>query len=98
MDSLEASGQIGRKTYQRRLPSDTSKDYYFMHRNTGDTQSLIIEYGFLDNVNDASKLKNNWQTYTDAVVDAVLEYLGISSSGETYTVKSGDTLFMGNNE
>lgn len=93
LDSLEASGQIGRKSYQRRLPSDTSKDYYFMHRNTGDTQSLIVEYGFLDNTNDASKLKNNWQTYTDAVVDAVLEYLGISSSGETYTVKSGDSLW-----
>ena len=93
LDSLEDAGQVGRKAYQRRLPSDTSKDYYFMNRNTGDTQSLIVEYGFLDNAKDAAKLKNNWQSYTDAVVDAVLEYLGIASSGENYTVKSGDSLW-----
>ena len=28
-------GQKMRKVYQRRYPSDTSKDYYFIHRNTG---------------------------------------------------------------
>ena len=32
-----------RKAYQRRLPSDTSKDYYFIHRNTGVTQPVIVE-------------------------------------------------------
>ena len=64
-----------------------------MQRDTGDTQSLIIEYGFLDNSQDASKLKNNWQSYTDAVVDAVLGYLGITSGGTTYTVQSGDSLW-----
>lgn len=93
LESLEDSGQDIRKAYQRRLPSNPAKDYYFMQRNTGDTQSLTIEYGFLDNAADASKLKNNWQTYTDAVVDAVLEYLGISSGGKTYTVQSGDSLW-----
>ena len=64
-----------------------------MNRDTGNTQSLIIEYGFLDNAIDASKLKNNWQSYTDAVVDAVLEYIGLAPTGETYTVKSGDSLW-----
>lgn len=93
LKNLEDSGQDIRKAYQRRLPSNPARDYYFMHRDTGDTQSLIIEYGFLDNASDASKLKNNWQSYTDAVVDAVLEYLGITSAGESYTVKSGDSLW-----
>lgn len=93
LDELEEEGQIIRKAYQRRLPSDTSKDYYFMQRNTGDIQSLTVEYGFLDNEADAQKLKNNWQSYVDAVVDAVSRYIGFEVSGETYTVQSGDSLW-----
>lgn len=93
LDELEEEGQIIRKAYQRRLPSDTSKDYYFMQRNTGNVQSLTVEYGFLDNVADAQKLKNNWQSYADAVVDAVSRYIGLGVEGETYTVQSGDSLW-----
>lgn len=93
LDKLKDAGQIIRKAYQRRLPSDPSKDYYFMQRNTGDVQSLTVEYGFLDNAADANKLKNNWQEYADAVVDAVIEYIGKIPSGTTYTVKSGDSLW-----
>lgn len=93
LDNLEDAGQIIRKAYQRRLPSDPSKDYYFMQRNTGDVQSLTVEYGFLDNTVDANKLKNNWQEYADAVVDAVIQYIGETPSGTTYTVKSGDSLW-----
>lgn len=93
LESLQEAGQTSRKAYQRRLPSNPSKDYYFMNRDTGNTQSLIVEYGFLDNAKDAAKLKNNWQAYTDAVVDAVLEYMGIGSSGKNYTVQKGDSLW-----
>ena len=64
-----------------------------MQRNTGDVQSLTVEYGFLDNTNDAVKLKNNWSRYTDVVVDAVIEYIGLAHSENTYTVKSGDSLW-----
>lgn len=93
LSELEKEGQIIRKAYQRRLPSDTSKDYYFMQRNTGDTQSITVEYGFLDNENDAQKLKNNYIDYTDAVIRALLEYIGYSTTGNTYTVKKGDSLW-----
>ena len=93
LQELEDEGQIIRKAYQRRLPSDTSKDYYFMQRNTGNTQSITVEYGFLDNVNDANKLKNNYIDYTDAVIRALLEYIGYSGGENTYTVKSGDSLW-----
>ena len=93
LDKLKDSGQIIRKAYQRRLPSDPSKDYYFMQRDTGNVQSLTVEYGFLDNVKDANKLKNNWQEYVDAVVNAVIEYIGKTPSGTIYTVKSGDSLW-----
>ena len=95
-NNLENAGQNVRKVYQRRLPSDTSKDYYFIHRNTGYTQPIIVEYGFLDNINDANKLKNNWQNYTEAVVKGIAEYTNTpydKGIDNYYVVKKGDTLY-----
>ena len=38
------------KYYQRRLPSDVSKDYYYLIRETNNNQSLILDLGkFNDN-------------------------------------------------
>ena len=37
LEELEKAGQKGRKYYQRRLPENPSKDYYFIQRLTGDT-------------------------------------------------------------
>ena len=94
LTELGKEGLNLRKTYQRRLPSNTSKDYYFIHRDTGVTEPIIVEYGFLDNVNDSVKLKNNYKEFADAVVKAVTSYIGkpyISDS--TYIVKSGDSLY-----
>lgn len=96
LDELEKSGQNIRKAYQRRLPSDTSKDYYFIHRNTGVTEPVLVEYGFLDSTgDDVNQLKNDYKKYAQAVVDAVLEYRDLSTtpSSEYYTVKSGDSLW-----
>ena len=96
-ENIEEAGQNVRKVYQRRLPSDTSKDYYFIHRNTGNTQPLIVEYGFLDGTgDDVSQLKNNWQNLAEAVVKSLAQYTNTQYdliSGDTYTVKSGDTLW-----
>ena len=73
LTALGNAGQKMRKFYQRRLPSDTSKDYYFMHRNTGSkTHPVIVEYGFIDNPEDLAKIQNNYKEYVDAVVDAVI--------------------------
>lgn len=97
LENLSKEGQSIRKVYQRRLPSDNSKDYYFIHRNTGVTEPIIIEYGFLDNKGDAERIKNNWEKYAEAVVKAVAEYKNIpygeSISSITYTVQRGDTLW-----
>ena len=93
------SGQNVRKYYQRRLPSDPSKDYYYILRDTPDNESLIIEYGFADSTgDDPDLLKNNWEDLAEAVVRAVATYVGVpysggSSAGNTYVVKSGDTLW-----
>lgn len=93
LEQFEKIGQNTRKAYQRRLPSNTSKDYYFIHRDTGNTQPIIVEYGFLDgNGDDASQLKNNWRTLTDAVINGIVNYTNNNPQGY-YVVKPGDTLW-----
>lgn len=97
LDELEKQGQLVRKYYQRRLPSDYNKDYYYMLRNTPNTEALIVEYGFLDNASDANKLKNNYKKYAEAVLKAVTEYAGYKyvplAGSDYYVVKKGDTLW-----
>ena len=95
LDELAKEGQNIRSAFQRRLPSDQTKDYYFMLRNTGNTEAIIIEYGFLDSTkDDVIQLKNNWQNYADAVVRALADYLNLKSpTTNTYTVKVGDSLW-----
>ena len=101
LDEIGNAGQIKRKVYQRVLPEDPSQDYYYIMRETPNTTSLLIEYGFIDNPNDVVKLQNNLTDYAEAVVKAVSNYIGVpyvSPSGEvidsnTYTVKRGDTLY-----
>lgn len=100
LNSFVQKGQIGRKFYQRRLPSNSSKDYYYIMRETPNTESLIIEYGFIDNKKDLNKIQNNYKEYVEAVIKAVMDYKGLkyvsptnSSSENKYVVKSGDTLW-----
>jgi len=94
LEEIGKEGQKIRKAYQRRLPSNTSKDYYFMQRNTGITQPVTVEYGFLDNTADANKLKNNYLTYAEAAVRGVLNYIGYEGLEEgNYTVSKGDSLW-----
>lgn len=101
LEAIGEEGQIMRKVYQRVLPEDTSKDYYYIMRETPNTTSLLIEYGFIDNPNDVVKLQNNLEDYAEAVVRAVANYIGVqyvAPNGEvidenTYIVKRGDTLY-----
>lgn len=97
MDALEASGQTVQLPYQRRLPSDLSKDYYAILRDTAPLHTIMIEYGHLDNPADAARLKQNYKLYAEAVVKGTLEYLGIPyrpvEGSDTYTVQPGDSLW-----
>lgn len=99
-NELENTGRYVRRIYQRRYPTDSSKDYYYILRNTGNIESVIVEYGFLDNKNDAELLKKYWRDYAEAVVKAMCEYIGVPYSyvGQPinenyYIVKKGDTLY-----
>ena len=97
LNNIAATGQSTRKYYQRRLPSDTSKDYYFMQRDTGNIESITVEYGFLDSTgDDVNQLKNNWKNYAEATVKAITSYIGapyIPISDDYYVVQKGDSLW-----
>lgn len=98
LEELNNEGQNIRKNYQQRLPSNPIKDYYFIHRNTPDTEAVIVEYGFLDSKgDDVNQLKNDWQDYAEAVVRAIAKYKNVPytavSGGDYYTVQKGDSLW-----
>lgn len=99
LENIGATGQETRKYYQRRLPSDTSKDYYFIHRNTGNLEPLIVEYGFIDSAKDVEFLKENYKELAEAVISAVANYIGVpytppeGITTNTYVVQKGDSLY-----
>ena len=76
LENIGNAGQIKRKTYQRRLPENPNKDYYYILRESGDVEPVLIEYGFIDNTKDANKLNNYLDNYAEGVVKAIAEYLG----------------------
>lgn len=97
LDNIGEKGQIKRKVYQRRLPENPNKDYYYILRETNAKEPVLIEYGFIDNAKDANKLSNNLNDYAEAVVESIAEYLGYPYTNNTtqdeYIVKKGDTLY-----
>ena len=98
LDEIEKEGQNIRKYYQLRLPSNPIKDYYFMHRDTPNNETIIVEYGFIDSPkDDVEQIKNNYEKYAEAVVRAVADYKKIKYvspvGGDYYTVKKGDSLW-----
>lgn len=76
LNALVGVGQIKRRAFTRTLPGDLQKDYYFMHRDTGKTETVIVEYGFADNTNDTKRLLENWKQYAESVVKAFCLHIG----------------------
>ena len=99
LNNIGNTGQNTRRVYQRRLPSNPTKDYYYMLRDTGKTEPLIVEYGFIDNEDDYRFVKDNYKELAEGVIKAVLEYKGIPYTSpeviisDTYKVMKGDTLY-----
>lgn len=100
LENIGKKGQKMRKVYQRRLPENPNLDYYYILRETGNTEPILVEYGFIDNINDSKKLKNNLNNYVEGVVKAITEYInypytppGNNEVKDYYTVEKGDTLY-----
>lgn len=96
-NELEKEGQNVRKFYQRRLPSNPAKDYYYLLRETPNNETIIVEYGFTDSSkDDVDQIKNNWSSLAEAVVRAIADYINVpyfNAGDEYYTVKKGDSLW-----
>ena len=98
LSNIKNKGQKVRKTYQRRLPENPNKDYYYILRETNSKEPLLIEYGFIDNKNDSTRLNNNLEDYVEGVVEALTTYLNYpytppNTTNEYYIVEKGDTLY-----
>ncbi len=98
LQNIGEVGQIKRKVYQRRLPENPNLDYYYILRESGqNTEPILIEYGFIDNIKDQNKLLNYLDNYAEAVVKAIAEYTNTPylepNTSEQYTVQRGDTLY-----
>ncbi|GGM19995.1 hypothetical protein GCM10011351_02300 [Paraliobacillus quinghaiensis] len=75
--SILDTGQNVRRIFSKVLPYNKNKDYYFMNRETGKVETIIIEYGFADSPkDDRSQLKENWRDYAEAVVKGFCAYAG----------------------
>lgn len=89
------------KYYQLRMEEDTALDSDYIIRNTGDSESVIINYASVNNSDDLNSFVNNYEDYGEAVVRAIAIYTKNdyvpTSKGDYYTVKKGDRVFMGNN-
>lgn len=97
LNNIGEKGQIKRKAYQRRLPENPNKDYYYILRETNTKEPVLIEYGFIDNPKDIIKLQNNLDDYVEGVVEAITTYLDLPYESpeleKEYIVKRGDTLW-----
>lgn len=76
-EEMRLAGQNVRRVYSRAMTGKRGKDYYFMHRDTGKVQTVILEYGFADSTkDDVNQLTEHWKRYAEAIVKAVCHYIG----------------------
>ena len=97
-ENLDDAGLTVSKYYQRRSENDTSKDYYNIQKDTGLIETIIVNYRNINNINEATNIKNEWEDYAEAVVKSLANYTNVpyykeGESQEIYTVKKGDSLW-----
>lgn len=79
--NLEVNGITVDKYYQRRLPTNTTLDYYSVIRNTNPNETIILEY----------KNLNNYEEKIDIITDTINKYI---KKNNTYVVQKGDNLYQ----
>ena len=70
-----------RRVFNRRNSAGT--DWYFMHRLTGNVETIIIEYAFMDHRADHDWYLNDQNFYkaAESVVEEICKYIGIQYRG-----------------
>jgi len=74
---VKATGLPLRRVFTKKLAN--GNDYYFMHRQTGSTRTVIVEFGFIDHKQDNDFYKNdsNFRKAGEAVIRAVCKEIGV---------------------
>ncbi len=91
LDELVKEGFKRRRAFSKK---GKRGDYYFMHRQTGSVETVIVEHGFITNVGDVQKLKNNWERFAESDVKAICKYMGVKYIPEKkHTPKPGNKLY-----
>src|SRR5699024_3932483 len=83
LKNLSTLGLNNRGTKKRKL--NNGKDYYFMHRLTGNVTTLIVEYCFIDTKKDRDFISksSNRQKCAEAVVKAICKVEGVEYKTST---------------
>ena len=95
--NLEDIGVDVIKYYQLRNSIDTSQDDDYLINNTKNNQTIVIDYGYINNIDDANLIKNNYEDLAEAIVKSIVEYSSINyypnDLNGYYVVKKGDSLY-----
>lgn len=84
------------KVYQRRDENDTSRDYDDLLKNINNIETIIINYGYINNKNDIENVISNYEKYAESVIKFISTQMGVPYSYDTsneYIVKKGDSLW-----
>jgi hypothetical protein len=75
---VKASGLQFRRVFTREMSKGV--DYYFMHRLTGKTETVIVEYGFIDNKQDNEMYQRReiFQQVAEAVIEGICQKIGVT--------------------
>lgn len=80
--------------YQLRDEENPNLDDDQFIRDTPNYETVVIQYGNVNNSVDVYDLKNNWEKMAESVVKGIISYLGGNYLGEgSYTVQKGDSLY-----
>ena len=80
--------------YQLRDEENPNLDDDQFIRDTPNYETVVIQYGNVNNSVDIYDLKNNWEKMAESVVKGIISYLGGNYLGEgSYTVQKGDSLY-----
>ncbi|CQR47863.1 Sporulation-specific N-acetylmuramoyl-L-alanine amidase [Paraliobacillus sp. PM-2] len=84
---IEEKQQKVRRIFTRTLSFNDRMDYYYMHRDTGHTETIIVEYGFADSKVDRIKLSRDWRDLAEAVVKGICIITNTPYYNKTYVAE-----------
>jgi N-acetylmuramoyl-L-alanine amidase len=74
LDDLAKTGMTKRKAYTMTYPGNPKLDYLEMNRDTGNVQTITVEYGFLSNPVDEVSIYNNWRNFAGIALNSFIRY------------------------